>query len=247
MALASPSRPSPLLISDLPPTMGEDELSALVRPFGPLVKSPQIISRDGQSCAALIHFQQKEAVTQAFYTLQRAVVHGRKLRVNWSPDEKSGESAGDGCAMANGGTAATVNGPTGRSKSVINSIYIRYESGRTDPITFQTLSPVFEQFGPVTEISIKDSTIDPRIGRQSGQAFIHYESSEEGLRSALRAVEAMNGRTVNEIAFKAEPSRNLAKQFEAAQRGSLGSKAPSASTGLFDGASVSTATVATAR
>lgn len=86
-----------------------------------------------------------------------------------------------------------------------------------------------------------------RVGRQSGQAFIHYESNEEGLKSALRAVEVMNGRTVNEIAFKAEPSRNLAKQFDAAQRGSLGSKTPSASAGLFDRIHVPSAAAATAR
>lgn len=63
-------------------------------------------------------------------------------------------------AAAAVGTAAMLNGP-GRSKSIINSIYIRYESTKVDPITFQTLSPIFEQFGPVTEISIKDSTVDP--------------------------------------------------------------------------------------
>lgn len=55
-----------------------------------------------------------------------------------------------------------------------------------------------------------------RSGRQSGLAFVHFDSTPEGLQSALRAIASLDNAVVDETTFKVEPSRNMTKQFQCA-------------------------------
>lgn len=54
--------------------------------------------------------------------------------------------------------------PNNVQQDVINSVYIRFVTPRTERlITEEDLHRVFDHFGHIIDVSIKDSTIDPVI------------------------------------------------------------------------------------
>eukprot|EP01039_Chlorochromonas_danica_P004746 gene4746-5201_t len=176
-----------LYVSNLPTFCTEDDLVQVFAPFGNLLQVK--IWQIDASSSALVNFSSFAEASQAQIQMNGHVLMGRKMRVELTNTRGGG-------------------GP-----SAINSIYVRYGTKNVIPITPKDLQAAFSPFGVVTEISIKDSTVDPRTGRQSGLAFVHYDSTPQGLQSALQAISVMDGMSVEGIHFKAEPSRNLIKQF----------------------------------
>eukprot|EP00981_Chlorochromonas_danica_P006975 scaffold1508_cov182-Ochromonas_danica.AAC.9 len=184
-----------LYVNDLPVNFGERELYNLFSPLGTILRA-EIVVRGKETCTARVDFAKFEAAIEALHHLQGYCVQGRKLSLKLRQND--------------GGA------PLGqrRTKEVINSIYVRFEGNFPEPVTFRILNPIFNRFGVVTEVSVKDATVDTRTGRQSGLAFVHYDSTPQGLQSALQAISVMDGMSVEGIYFKVEPSRNLIKQFD---------------------------------
>eukprot|EP00981_Chlorochromonas_danica_P005728 scaffold1182_cov229-Ochromonas_danica.AAC.4 len=110
-----------------------------------------------------------------------------------------------------------------KSGQIINSIYVRFAATQQYDglVKAEDLHRIFSVFGTVTEICIKSSQVDHFSGKQSGVAFIHYDSCEDGLHSAFEAVTAMNGSTTAGIHFTVEVSRNMLKQFNKYQQDKL--------------------------
>eukprot|EP01039_Chlorochromonas_danica_P004747 gene4747-5202_t len=176
---------SSLCVTSLPIFCGEEQLSVLFSTFGPLVQVK--VWKVDEGATALISYHTNQAAQAARSRMNGQIVMGKRIKVDWAVKKPSSPA--------------------------INSIYVRFAAIKFEPITYKMLHPFFARFGVVSEISIKDSTVDPRTGRQSGLAFVHYDSTPQGLQSALQAISVMDGMSVEGIHFKAEPSRNLIKQF----------------------------------
>ncbi|RYH00183.1 RNA-binding protein, partial [archaeon] len=126
------------------------------------------------------------------------------LRVNWAerPIRASSMTSGGGGSGAGGGSKA------------VSALYVRYSTHKyRHSLTEQNLSQVFNRFGTVEEVRIKESSMDEYTGRQSGYCFIHYPASPEGVQSAFQAVSCMNNAVVDGILFNVEFSKNLLKQI----------------------------------
>eukprot|EP00981_Chlorochromonas_danica_P008474 scaffold2200_cov240-Ochromonas_danica.AAC.3 len=144
--------------------------------------------------ATLVYVNPDDA-DRARVQLNGCVFMGRKIRITRAPQP-------DSQAAAN-------------SNSTINSIYVRFSTTNTEkPVTVDELGRIFQAFGTVEDVSIKISSTDQLNGIQSGYAFVHYASNEQGVQSAIKAVAAMDCNTVDNVTFKVELSRNLLKQFE---------------------------------
>eukprot|EP01031_Cornospumella_fuschlensis_P040659 gene40659-49573_t len=146
----------------------------------------------------------REAGEEAIRNLNGTTFLGRLIRVNWAERPIRAASASQSGGSERGG---------GGSKAV-SALYVRYSTHKyRHSLTEQNLSQVFNRFGTVEEVRIKESSMDEYTGRQSGYCFIHYSASPEGVQSAFQAVSCMNNAVVAGILFNVEFSKNLLKQI----------------------------------
>lgn len=97
-------------------------------------------------------------------------------------------------------------------------------------VTEEDLHRVFDPFGGVLDVSIKESSVDvvsallaafhpslidysKRTNRQSGYGFVHFSCDNLGVESAFQAVAALDNATLDGVTYNVELSKNLLKQF----------------------------------
>jgi hypothetical protein len=82
---------------------------------------------------------------------------------------------------------------------------------------------VFDPFGSILDVSIKESSVDQRANRQSGYGFVHFTTDAAGISAAFQAVSAVDNGTFEGVTYNVELSKNLLKQFNEMKRnGELG-------------------------
>eukprot|EP01039_Chlorochromonas_danica_P006144 gene6144-6766_t len=188
------SNHSALYVYHLPKQCSEIELKNVFETYGP-VHSINLYKNQEKPFAALVYVNPEDA-DRARVQLNGCVFMGRKIRITRAPQP---DSQG-----------------TSNNTFAINSIYVRFTTTNTEvPVTVEDLEHIFQTFGKLEDVSIKISSTDQRKGIQSGYAFVHFVSNEQGVQSAIKAVATMDGNVVENIKFKVELSRNLLKQFEA--------------------------------
>ncbi len=108
-------------------------------------------------------------------------------------------------------------------------------------VTEEDLHKVFDSYGSVLDVSIKESSVDKvritqlqlaplvydflfaqRTNRQSGYGFVHFSCDRVGVECAFRAVSAIDNATVNGVTYYVELSKNLLKQFNDLQNDKAG-------------------------
>lgn len=98
----------------------------------------------------------------------------------------------------------------GKAYPPIISIYVQFESQNPSArVKDEHLLRVFSQFGNVTLVCIKTSTVVGMV--ETGYAFIHYNATEEGKNAAKHAVECSPIVDANGCVYNAELSRNFEK------------------------------------
>ena len=111
------------------------------------------------------------------------------------------------------------------TESVINSVYVRFVTSKLhEYITEEDFHKVFDKFGCVQDVSIKESSVDKRLGRQSGYGFVHFSCDSEGIECAIRAVSEVDNSTFDGVTYNVELSKNLLKQFNDLQKVQLSNK-----------------------
>jgi hypothetical protein len=188
-----------LFIGDLPKFCGESDLQQLFSPFGPLLDAK--IKRNSTTGKTLsygfVTFASEASAQEALKAMDGNMFSGRKLRVRW--------------AMYNAkGTTST----PGSQSQLINSVYVRFATPILDRyITEEDLHFVFDGFGNVADAAIKESSIDHRLGRQSGYGFVHFTCDQGGIESAFKAVNAVDNANIANVVYNVELSKNLLKLF----------------------------------
>eukprot|EP01038_Epipyxis_sp_PR26KG_P009530 gene9530-12837_t len=185
-----------LFVGDLSKFCNEEDIEKLFSPFGMLTEVK--IKRNSVTSKTLsygfVTFLQRHSAAMAMKQLDGKLFCGRKMRIRW--------------AQYNARSTAHI-------ESIINSVYVRYVTTKIqDLITEEHLHAVFDGFGNVADVSIKESAFDEKLGRQSGYGFVHFTNNPAGVESAFQAVAAVDNVTVNNITFNVELSKNLLKQLQ---------------------------------
>lgn len=71
-----------------------------------------------------------------------------------------------------------------------------------------TLRPLFENFGVVEDVVVKQSKVDPSTGLQKGYAFVQYTCDLAGVNAAYMAVSHMDNAIVDNVEYKCEVSHS---------------------------------------
>lgn len=185
-----------LFVGDLPKFCSESDLEQFFAPFGPVldVKIKRNVNTGKTLSYGFVTLSNEAIAAEALSATDGAMFLGRKLRVRW--------------AMYN----AKTQNPT--SQNVINSVYVRFVTPKIEEyVTEEDLHRVFDPFGSVLDVSIKESAIDVRSNRQSGYGFVHFSCDSVGIEAAFQAVAALDNSTINDITYNVELSKNLLKQF----------------------------------
>eukprot|EP01038_Epipyxis_sp_PR26KG_P009531 gene9531-12838_t len=187
-----------LFIGDLSKFCTEQDIEGLFSAFGQVIDVK--IKRNNSTGKTLsygfITFAHDAAANAALKSLDGTMFFGRKLRVRW--------------AMYNARPSNSSSEP------IINSVYVRYFTPKLSAyVTEEDLHSVFDVFGSVMDVSIKESNVDKRAMRQCGYGFVHFANDAAGIESAFKAVAAIDNATIDEVTYSVEPSKNLLKQFQA--------------------------------
>eukprot|EP01039_Chlorochromonas_danica_P004249 gene4248-4668_t len=190
-----------LFVGDLPKFCSEVDLEQCFAPFGPLLDVK--IKRNNNTGKTLsygfVTFPTLEAADEARVRMDGYMLGGRKLRVRWA--------------------AYNARSPPSGNESVINSVYVRFVTSKLDQlITEVDLHHVFDRYGCVEDVSIKESSVDQRSGRQCGYGFVHFRADNDGIEAAFQAVSQIDNATVDGVTYNVELSRNLLKQFSQRQQ-----------------------------
>jgi hypothetical protein len=79
----------------------------------------------------------------------------------------------------------------------------------------ETLLSVFEQFGIISDVSVKSCAMNPNNGLHDGYGFVHFPCSPEGVSVALKAVSALSENPiVDNVHYSCEMSKNLLKLLQ---------------------------------
>eukprot|EP00597_Dinobryon_sp_UTEXLB2267_P006583 CAMPEP_0170093194 /NCGR_PEP_ID=MMETSP0019_2-20121128/26339_1 /TAXON_ID=98059 /ORGANISM="Dinobryon sp., Strain UTEXLB2267" /LENGTH=811 /DNA_ID=CAMNT_0010313935 /DNA_START=155 /DNA_END=2590 /DNA_ORIENTATION=+ len=186
-----------LFIGDLSKFCSESELENLFAKYGQITDVK--IKRNNNTGKTLsygfVTFASESSATNAMNSLDGSMFFGRKLRIRW--------------AMYN------TRSPNPISESVINSVYVRYVTSKVDFfVTEEEFHKVFDRFGSVLDVSIKESSIDKRTNRQSGYGFVHFACDNLGVEAAFQAVAHVDNATIEGVSYNVELSKNLLKQFK---------------------------------
>eukprot|EP01040_Poterioochromonas_malhamensis_P009805 gene9805-10649_t len=185
-----------LFVGDLPKFCTEPDLEQFFSRYGPVldVKIKRNVNTGKTLSYGFVTLSTEALAQEAIRAFDGAMFLGRKMRVRW--------------AMYNAKTQNPIN------QSIINSVYVRFVTPKMDQyVTEEDLHRVFDPFGGVLDVSIKESSVDVRTNRQSGYGFVHFSCDNLGVESAFQAVAALDNATLDGVTFNVELSKNLLKQF----------------------------------
>eukprot|EP01031_Cornospumella_fuschlensis_P024962 gene24963-30158_t len=196
-----------IFIEDLPAQMDEMLLQQILPPYFTYlaVKVRPVLARCPVATAHVVLDSFENAVKVADY-LDGTHIMGRKIRVRLA--------VGAPRVAAPPLASPPTYGHSQKHNSQINSIYVRFSVASIDRIVSEAdLVSVFSVYGAIEKVAIKEFSVDEKARRQYGYGFVHYDSSTEGVRSALGAISNVDNQTIGGIYFNVEASRNLMKQF----------------------------------
>lgn len=203
---------SSLFIGDLPKFCTERDLEQLFSSFGPIFDVKIKRNNSGKTLSyGFVTLSSEAYASKALEKLDGSLFNGRTLRVRW--------------AMYNARSQNPIH-----IHQVINSIYVRFSTPRLDQfITEEVLRRLFGRYGTVGDVSIKESSFDPRLNRQSGYAFVHFSTDSSGIKAAFDAVNSIDNQTIDGVTYNVELSKNLLKQFNDKTNSEYSSSEPSLS------------------
>lgn len=191
---------SSLFIGDLSIFCTEKDLEDHFSPYGKLVEVKIMKSEDrGRSLSyGFVKFADPSDAARAMAGLQHTLLKGRHLRIAW--------------ASYRNRTASNIPMQTASSQeplesSAVHVSFISYQIRSL--VTEASLRSLFSNYGEVTDVSIKKSSVDTSTNRQSGYGFIHYPISHAGIVSAIRAAEELRDTTIEEVNYKSSLSHKL--------------------------------------
>jgi len=198
-----------LTLDNLPPKCCEIDLIRLLQPYGKL--HSVTIHRQNQrfghqlSVGATVEYQTREQTEIAAHLLDSNLIWGRKLSVYFSAPPSPAASLP--AAMMNSAATGTGSGTKQTRSAQVHISYLTKQLGVL--VTEQMIFDLFSSFGHVLEVSLKKKCVDTEMSIQNGYGFVHYPLTNEGIDSALKAVEALHQVTINNVSYDCSVSNQL--------------------------------------
>mmetsp|Transcript_27413 Transcript_27413/g.29920 ORF Transcript_27413/g.29920 Transcript_27413/m.29920 type:complete len:310 (+) Transcript_27413:71-1000(+) len=200
----SEANKSSLFVGNLSILCDEDALRKLFLPFGP-VSSVRIKRGDDPQRSHLsygfVDFVSIESADRAMQ-LNNVIFLGRALKIGRAEDFATRRS------NRKNQLREAIEGTNNHSIPPTAQIHVSFATRQTQrPFCELQLRQVFGQFPNLVDVAIKKNVTSPTL--QSGYAFVHYSMNDAGIRSALAAVECLNGRTVDGVKFECSVTHGL--------------------------------------
>lgn len=102
--------------------------------------------------------------------------------------------------------------PVEDSKTV--SIYLSFKALNTQSsVNDECLWVLFSQFGPIVDVSIRQSVFDPHSNLQRGYAFVCFAPNQVGVDAALQAAVVLADAVVDGVRYNCEVSKSLKRRL----------------------------------
>eukprot|EP00981_Chlorochromonas_danica_P015471 scaffold12312_cov248-Ochromonas_danica.AAC.8 len=144
-----------------------------------------------------VEYSSAAEAIRAMQAMNGAMFLGRILRVRWASNKFTKMSGGNEMMSQNSG------GNRGPSVFVVFLVYNKQLVANE-----MTLRPLFENFGVVEDVVVKQSKVDPSTGLQKGYAFVQYTCDLAGVNAAYTAVSHMDNAIVDNVEYKCEVSHS---------------------------------------
>mmetsp|Transcript_7787 Transcript_7787/g.8518 ORF Transcript_7787/g.8518 Transcript_7787/m.8518 type:complete len:434 (-) Transcript_7787:293-1594(-) len=221
---SSSMKSTTLFLGDLSVVCDEEKLFNLFRPFGE-IESVELKKSDRDPQRAhlgfgFIKFVHHEGAERAVREVNGMFFLGRAIRVGWADDNEKRRGPGKGSAVGRYQEKAADLKKT-RQTAQIHVMFVTREMNRR--VSELDLGSVFGRYGNLVDIAIKKNAINADLRVQSGYAFIHYQLTEEGVQSAVMAVEQTNNASIDGIAYQCKITHSLQAHIFAKKYRSSGS------------------------
>lgn len=151
-----------------------------------------------------------EGAVRCMEALNGVLLRGRKMRISWAQRKSISKEP----------RAERVTSSLSRerqSSGHINtktSIHVSFETKKSNVLVDEVrLRDVFNIYGEVVDVSIKEIHEDKKYNLTHGFGFVHFHDTEDGITSALNAAKETKGKFIDHVVYTAEPSNNLLKQI----------------------------------
>lgn len=181
-----------LMVRNLPPDVSIDSVNALFYRHS-LQKNRTKLSLSGDSAVAILMFSDRDAAEKARNDLHGSLQFRRLLSVEWAR-----YSAKPKVSSQN----------TGHSVKSIVSVFVQFNSEEDVLVTPESLKTIFERFGDVIDVKIKQVEHIETSCRKRGHAFVHYSCNSDGLLAAMNASEHANNTEIDGIYLYTELSNH---------------------------------------
>lgn len=142
-----------------------------------------------------IKFVEKHSATQALREMNGTEFLGRTLRIGWASNERHQRE----------------RNPMHLDTAQVLVSFISKEARFL--VTEQVLRDIFSHYGVVLDVSLKKSTVEEERNFQTGYGFVHYPSSQEGVNSAIAAIDSLNSTVIDGVAYDCRISDNLHRRL----------------------------------
>jgi RNA recognition motif-containing protein len=135
-----------LYVGNISLSCNEQDIQNLFLPFGSLLSLHIKKNTQGRLSYCFVKFAERSSAEQALVHMNGQLVHGRTLRIGWADEYDTGGAklASTGKAMKN------IQPPTAQ-------IHIAFHANNWNPVTEEFLRGVFERFGRVVDICVKQT------------------------------------------------------------------------------------------
>jgi RNA recognition motif-containing protein len=193
------SQPGSLFVGDLSIFCTEADMQRAFEPFGEIVevKVMRCDETHKNLCYGFVKYASIENAQTAMDSLKSALLCGRPMRISWASHKARGHDQSSEIQFMS-----------------TSSVHISYSANQIEVlITEEILREVFGKYGPIHDITIKKFEVDQKAQVQRGYGFVHFPASEEGVNAALKCVDALKDKIVDNIHYKCDVSHKLLRQL----------------------------------
>lgn len=174
------AEPKTLYVGNLDPSVTEDFITTLFTQIGPVAKCKIIWENNAQEPYAFVEFGDHTTANQALNIMNKRVLLGKEMKVNWATQPGVATSGGVGGVPA----SADYDEP---GPKVDTSKHFHIFVGDLSPeVDNKALREAFQPFGEISEAKV---IRDLQTMKSKGYGFVAYPNKED----AERAIEQMNG------------------------------------------------------
>eukprot|EP00981_Chlorochromonas_danica_P011646 scaffold4174_cov182-Ochromonas_danica.AAC.6 len=219
-----------LFLGDLSLFCTEKDIVSAFSAFGNVINVR--IKRSNESKKHLLYgfveYESASEAVQAMKSMNGTLFLGRTLKVRWAASKCN--KTMNWIAGVNGSVSGNSNGSAGGTSDSIDSrspsVFVAFMAYQGDKVINEAvLRAIFEKFGSIGDVVVKQSKQDAVTGYQKGYAFVQFSNDVHGIEASYQAASHVNNGVIDGVGYKCEVSH----QTEELRRQVVAALTPSAS------------------